>query len=318
MKIGVVGTGQVGAACAFACVMRGVGTQLILVDHNPALAKAQAEDILHATPFSESVPVTNGEIADLKGCGIVMIAAGVPQKDPSETRLELLARNAQVFADIIPQILAAAPDAILLVASNPVDVMTDMAMAIAERAGLSDPSRIIGSGTILDTARFRALIAAKMDVSSHSVHAYVLGEHGDSEVLLWSDVNIGALPLEAFSHQTGRVLSVEDIAAIDDGVRRAAYHIIEGKGATWFGIGAGMARIAEAIVRDERALLTVSGRTENLTGGRVTLSVPRVIGAAGIVNTVLPPLSTQEAAELARSANVVRSACEELVAFADV
>ncbi|MEL6436467.1 MAG: NAD(P)-binding domain-containing protein, partial [Pseudomonadota bacterium] len=128
MKIGIIGTGQVGAACAFACVMRGVGTQLVLVDHNPALAKAQAEDILHATPFSESIPVTHGDIDALAGCGIVMIAAGVPQKDPSETRLQLLARNAEVFAEVIPQILKAAPDAILLIASNPVDVMTHMAL----------------------------------------------------------------------------------------------------------------------------------------------------------------------------------------------
>ncbi|MEL6920735.1 MAG: L-lactate dehydrogenase [Pseudomonadota bacterium] len=318
MKIGIIGTGQVGAACAFACVMRGVGTQLVLVDHNPALAKAQAEDILHATPFSESIPVSSGSIADLRGCGVVMIAAGVPQKDPNESRLELLARNAAVFADIIPQILDAAPDAILLIASNPVDVMTHMALEIAAKAGLSDPARIIGSGTILDTARFRALIAAKMDVSSHSVHAYVLGEHGDSEVLLWSDVNIGAVPLEAFGHQTGRTMSVDDINAINDGVRRAAYHIIEGKGATWFGIGAGMARIAEAIVGNERALLTVSGRTDDFAGGPVTFSVPRIIGAAGIVNTVMPPLSTQESAELARSASVIQDACAELVAHAQI
>ncbi|MEM1378502.1 MAG: L-lactate dehydrogenase [Pseudomonadota bacterium] len=316
MKIGVVGTGQVGAACAFACVMRGVGNQLILADHSPALAKAQAEDILHATPFAASVPVTHGEIKDLAGCGIVMIAAGVPQKDPSETRLELLGRNAEVFANIIPQILTAAPDAILLIASNPVDVMTDMAISIAEKAALSDASRIIGSGTILDTARFRALIAGKMDVSSHSVHAYVLGEHGDSEVLLWSDVNIGAVPLEAFATQTGRTLSVDEINTIDDGVRRAAYHIIEGKGATWFGIGAGMARIAASIVGNERALLTVSGRTAGLAGGPVTISVPRVIGANGIVDTVLPPLSAQETAELNRSADIVRASCREVTEFA--
>ncbi|MEL6435990.1 MAG: L-lactate dehydrogenase, partial [Pseudomonadota bacterium] len=173
---------------------------------------------------------------------------------------------------------------------------------------------IIGSGTILDTARFRALIAAHLNVSSHSVHAYVLGEHGDSEVLLWSDVNIGAVPLEAFGKQTGRTLTMDNIQSIDDGVRRAAYHIIEGKGATWFGIGAGMARIAEAIVGDERALLTVSGHTNDVAGaGPVTFSVPRIIGANGIVDTVLPPLSTQEAAELARSAEIIRAACADLV-----
>ncbi|MEO0544986.1 MAG: L-lactate dehydrogenase [Pseudomonadota bacterium] len=318
MKIGIIGTGQVGAACAFACVMRGVGTQLILVDHNPALARAQAEDILHATPFAHSIPVHHGQIEDLEGCAIVMIAAGVPQADPNESRLDLLARNAQVFADIVPQILAAAPDAILLIASNPVDVMTQMALEIARKSGLSDPSRIIGSGTILDTARFRTLIAEKLNVSSHSVHAYVLGEHGDSEVLLWSDVNIGAVPLEAFCQELNCTLTMDDISAIDNGVRRAAHRIIEGKGATWFGIGAGMARIAQAILGDERALLTVSSITPDFTGGTVTFSVPRIIGADGVIATVTPPVSTQEMAELSRSADIIRTACDELMSHANI
>ncbi len=318
MKVGIIGTGQVGAACAFACVLRGVGTQLILVDHNPALARAQAEDILHATPFGHSIPVHHGKIADLEGCAIVMIAAGVPQADPNENRLDLLARNAQVFAEIIPQVLNAAPDAILLIASNPVDVMTHMALEVARKSGFDDPSRIIGSGTILDTARFRTLIAARLSVSSHSVHAYVLGEHGDSEVLLWSDINIGAVPLEAFCEQLDCTLTVDDIENIDQGVRRAAYHIIDGKGATWFGIGAGMARIAQAILSDERALLTVSGATPNFADGPVTFSIPRMVGAKGIIESVTPPVSTQEMAELKRSADIIRTACYELIAHASI
>ena len=290
----------------------------MLVDHNPALARAQAEDILHATAFGHSIPVHHGTINDLEGCAIVMIAAGVPQADPNESRLDLLARNAQVFDEIIPPILKSAPEAILLIASNPVDVMTHMAVEIAKKSGVNDPNRIIGSGTILDTARFRTLIAEKLNVSSHSVHAYVLGEHGDSEVLLWSDINIGAVPLEAFCNELDCTLTIDDINAIDDGVRSAAYHIIEGKGATCFGIGAGMARIAQAVLGDERALLTVSGTTANFGKRPVTFSIPRIIGANGIINSVIPPVSTQEMAELNRSADIIRNACRELMAHTDI
>lgn len=309
MKIGIVGAGQVGAACAYSCVLRGVGTQIVLVDRNPDLARAQAEDILHATPFSEAIPVASGDFAGLEGAGIVMVAAGVPQKDASESRLELLKRNADVFEAIVPQILAAAPNAILLIASNPVDIMADVALSIGMRSGL-DASRVIGSGTILDTARFRALLAGRLGVSSHSVHAYVLGEHGDSEVLHWSGVTLGAIPLDRLADSDpSMALTAEDRAGIDEAVRRAAYRIIAGKGATWFGIGTGMARIAEAIIGDERAILTCSARTPSVAGvSDVTLSLPRVIGAGGMKRVLMPALNDGEAAALARSASIIAEA----------
>ncbi len=308
MKIGVVGCGQVGSASAYACVMRGVGTELVLVDQNPAFAAAQAEDILHATPFAAPVAVRSGDYEYLDGAAVVMIAAGVSQK-PGETRLDLLKRNAAVFEDIIPKILSAAPQAVLLVATNPVDVMTHMASEIAKRSHNVSFNRVIGSGTILDTARFRTLVGKHLGVSSHSVHGYVLGEHGDSEVLHWSGISIGNLPLTAFAAQIGAAVTSEIRRQIDDGVRNAAYRIIEGKGATWYGIGAGMARIAAAIQKNEHAVLTCATRMAEAEGVTdVTLSMPQIIAAGGIEKTMFPLLDREETAALKKSATVIKEA----------
>jgi L-lactate dehydrogenase len=312
MKIGVVGAGQVGAASAYACLLQGVGSDIVLVDRNADLARGQAEDIRHAAPFAAGNAVTAGAMDALEGAAVVMIAAGVPQRDASETRLELLSRNAEVFAAIIPAVLKAAPRAILLVASNPVDVMTDLAARIAAREGLA-PGRVIGSGTILDTARFRTLLADHLGVLSRSVHAQVLGEHGDSEVLAWSAAELGGLGLEDAAEALGRPIDAAARARIDEGVRRAAYRIIAAKGATWFGIGAGMARLARAVLSDEGAVLTCSIREEAMAGhGPATFSLPRVIDRGGVRATLLPRLEPGEAAALERSAGIVAAAASEI------
>lgn len=313
MKIGIIGAGQVGAASGYACVMKGIGSSIYLLDKNAALARAQAEDILHATPFAAPMPVTGGDdYAGLAGAGIVMIAAGAAQK-PGETRLDLLRRNADVFADIVPRVLNAAPDAVLLIASNPVDVMTHMVTAIAARSHGLPPSRIIGSGTVLDTARFRALLAAHLGVSSHSVHAYVLGEHGDSEVLHWSGVSVGNMPLGDCAVQLSAPVTEDVRAQIDDGVRRAAARIIGGKGATWFGIGGGMARIAEAIVDDQHAIITCSMLTPDAEGvADVTLSLPRVVARGGVERTLYPLLTAEEKAALKHSAGILKKAATDI------
>ncbi len=308
MKVSVVGAGMVGASAAFAMVMRGAASEVVLVDRNPALAEAQAQDILHATPFAYPARVLAGDWADIAGSGVVVLAAGVSQK-PGETRLELLARNEAVFADIVPRVLAAAPDAVLLVATNPVDIMT----AITTRLSGLPPSRVIGSGTILDTARYRALLGEFLGISPKSVHAWVLGEHGDSEVLCWSGASVGALTVAALAEQHGRPLTETDRAAIDQGVRGAAYKIIAGKGATWFGIGGGIARIVQAIAADERAVLTVSTLTPEVEGVRdVALSLPRVVGAGGAGDALWPDLDAQERAALRHSAEVLKMAAAGL------
>jgi L-lactate dehydrogenase len=248
--------------------------------------------------------VRAGDYADLAGAGAVIIAAGVSQR-PGESRLELLDRNAAVFQSIVPRILAAASDAILVIATNPVDVMTQVATRIS---GLP-PGRVIGSGTILDTARFRALLGAHLEVSPNSVHAYVMGEHGDSEVLCWSDAYVAGLEVDKAARQIGRPLDDEAKAGIDRGVRRAAYRIIEGKGATWYGIAGGLTRIVQSIAGDENSALTVSMLTEEVEGvGPIALSLPRIVGRAGVVRTLLPSLEAGERALLRRSAATIEEA----------
>jgi L-lactate dehydrogenase len=304
MKIGIVGCGFVGSSGAFAIALEGKANDLILVDLNADLARAHAEDILHATPFSQPVRVAAGDYPMLKGADIVVLACGVGQK-PGETRLQLLERNVQIFQNVVPRVLEYAPETILLIVSNPVDIMTEVVTKISNLP----PKRVIGSGTILDTARFRTLLAEHLNIAPHSVHAYVLGEHGDSEVLAWSSGKVGGVPLEEFAEQIGRPISDEDKARIDDGVRQAAYRIIEGKGATYYGIGAGIARIARAIGDDEGAVLTLS----NVEGfGGVSLSLPRVLKAKGIEATIRPMLSNEEAQALKRSAEILKEAAVEL------
>lgn len=309
MKIGIVGAGQVGSTAAYALILRGIGSEIVLVDLNRDFARAQAQDLVHATPFAHPTAVRAGDYPDLRGARVVIVAAGVNQK-PGESRLELLERNADVFRDVIPVVLERAPDAVLLIATNPVDPMTRIATAIS---GL--PSRrVIGSGTILDTARFRALLAAHLDISPASVHAYVLGEHGDSEVLHWSGAMIGGVRLEAFAEQIGRPITAEVRERIDHGVRHAAYTIIEGKGATYYGIGAGLARMVRAVTADERALLTVSIVDDVVEEvDRVALSQPRIVGAEGVVRTLTSALDPEEHAALARSAAIIRAATEGIV-----
>jgi len=304
MKIGIIGCGFVGSSGAFAIALVGAATELVLVDLNADLANAHAEDILHATPFSEPVRIAAGDYSTLKGAGLVVLACGVGQK-PGESRLELLERNVNVFQNVVPRVLEHAPDSVLLIVSNPVDIITQVVTKISNLP----PKRVIGSGTILDTARFRTLLAEHLGLAPHSVHAYVLGEHGDSEVLAWSSGKVGGVPVVEFATQIGRPITDDVKARIDDGVRRAAYRIIEGKGATYYGIGAGIARIAKAIRDDESAVLTLSN-TEGVNG--VSFSLPRVLKATGVVATIQPLLSDEEAQALNHSAEILKTAAGEL------
>ncbi len=302
MKVGIVGAGMVGSSAGFAIALKGTASQIVLVDRNEALAAAQAEDISHAAASASSTQVSAGGYDDLGGAAIVIIAAGVNQK-PGESRLDLLSRNAEVFNDVLAGIRRAAPEALLLVATNPVDVMT----AISTRISGLPPGRVIGSGTILDTARFKSLLSRHLRISPHSVHAYVLGEHGDSEVLAWSNALAGSVPLLEFAEQVGAPLSQADRQRIDDGVRRAAYRIIAGKGATYFGIGAGLSRLVDAVLHDEKSVLSVSTVTNVVEGVRqVAVSLPRVVGAGGVSADLYPDLDLEERAALRPSAELMR------------
>jgi L-lactate dehydrogenase len=311
MKIGIVGAGMVGATTAYALVMRGVGRQIVLVDLDKERAQAEADDILHAVPFAHPMEIVAGEYQDLAGCRVVVISAGVSQK-PGETRLELLSRNARVFQQVIPNVLQYAPDTILIIATNPVDVMTHLAAMFASQHEVSS-NRVIGSGTTLDTARFRALLGRSLKIDAQHVHAYVLGEHGDSEVLTWSLVTVAGMTLDEFCEKQGSSFCDEDLNSIENRVRRAAYQIIEGKGATYYGVGSAITRLVEVILRDQRAILTVCTPLKEVAGIKdVTVSMPNLVGGEGILSTFFPKLNTEERLSLKDSANVIRSALDEL------
>lgn len=314
MKIGIVGTGMVGATAAYALVMRGVGREIVLVDIDKKRAQAEADDIFHAVPFAHSLQVRAGEYADLVGSRVVILAAGVSMR-PGETRLQLLERNAAIFADVVPNVLRYAPEAILLVATNPVDIMTHLAARYAAEQGVP-PSRVLGSGTTLDTARFRVLLGRHLGVDPQHVHAYVVGEHGDSEVLTWSLVTVGGMPLAEFVRQHGVTLDEQIREDFDHRVRDAAYHIVDGKGSTHFGIGAALARITNAILRDQRAILTVCTPVAKvLDVCDVTISLPHLVGEAGVLGSFPLPLSAEEQAKLRASAQVVCDAIDDLDAL---
>jgi L-lactate dehydrogenase len=251
--------------------------------------------------------VRAGNYPDLAGARVVVIAGGVAQK-PGETRLQLLQRNAEVFRQIVPSVLRQVPDAVLLVVSNPVDIMTHLAAHFASEFNVP-PTRVIGSGTTLDTARFRALLGRHFGVDPHHVHAYVIGEHGDSEVLAWSQASIAGLSLDEFAKAHGQKLGDTERREIDENVRRAAYQIIAGKGATYFGIGSAVARIVDVLLHDQRAILTICSRIHGVPDCEgVTLALPHVVGGAGALAIIPLVLSDAERQGLKRSAEILRQA----------
>ena len=313
MKIGIVGCGMVGSTSAFALVMSGVGREIVLIDVNRARAEAEANDIYHAVPFAHPLTVRAGEYADLDGARVVVIAGGVAQK-PGETRLALLQRNADVFRQIVPSVLRVAPGAVLLVVTNPVDVMTHLAAQFAADFGVPH-TRVFGSGTTLDTARFRTLLGRHFDVDPQHVHGYVIGEHGDSEVLVWSQATIAGMGLDEFVKVRGTPVTGDERRNIDENVRRAAYQIIEGKGSTYYGIASAVARIVDVLLHDQRAILTVCSRITDVPDcDGVTLALPHIVGGEGVMATIPLTLDETEREGLRRSAGALR----EAIALLDV
>lgn len=310
MKVGIIGSGMVGATSAYAIMMRKAASDIVLIDANEKRAAAEAQDIMHAVPFAAATDVYAGSYEDLKDAKIVVIAAGASQK-PGETRLMLMERNAAIMRDIISKSASVNPNLIFLVATNPVDVITHICVDIAKEFGIT-PTRIIGSGTTLDTARFRSLLGNLIGVDSQNVHAYVIGEHGDSEVLCWSNVDIGGVPLEDFIAHRNIEFNEEVKNKIDDGVRNAAYKIIEGKGSTYYGIGGAIAKLVDVINRDNRAVLTVSTLKEDVEGIKnVTLSLPHIIGGDGDMGVLPIRINVKEKSLLKKSAQVIREKIDE-------
>lgn len=307
-KVAIVGAGHVGCTLAHTLVVSGVAREIVLVDADRDRAEGEAMDLAQAVPFYAPVEVRSGEIPDTAGALVTVIAAGASQR-PGETRLDLLRRNVDVLRSLMPEIVRASPDGILLLTTNPVDVLT---YAAVRTSGLP-ASRVIGSGTTLDTARFRAELARHYGLDPRNVHAYVLGEHGDSEVAAWSAATIAGLPVRGFCRAMGMSCTSAEMEAIAARVREAAYEIIRRKGATYYAIGAALARIIEAIARDEGAILTVSSLVDGPYGlADVCLSLPTIVGREGIRRVLPIPLSPDERARLERSAQILRASWESI------
>lgn len=307
-KCAVIGVGFVGATSAFTLANSGLFSEIILVDANTKKAEGEAADINHGISFTRPCRVRAGDYKDLAKCGLIVIAAGANQK-PGETRIELLARNKVIMKSVIENIMAVNRYAILLIVSNPVDVLTHMAQKIS---GLP-AGRVIGSGTVLDTSRLKYLLGQHLGVDARNVHAFIIGEHGDSELAVWSSANISGVDLEDYCRITGKDYSFGAMQRIYENVRDAAYQIIEGKGATYYAIGMAVKRIAEAIVRNEHSVLPVSSLISGHYGLEdVCLGLPSVVGQNGVESVLDIPLSPEELSQLQSSAAKLHELIEEV------
>ncbi len=252
-KIAIVGVGSVGASFAYALMIQGFASEIILIDANKKKAKGEAMDLEHCLPFVLPTKISAGEYPDCANADIIVLTAGSAQK-PGESRLNLVDRNVAIFKQIIPEITKYNKECILLVATNQVDILTYAALNLSK----FPPNRVIGSGTILDSSRLRSLLGAHFGIDSRNVHAYIIGEHGDSEVPVWSSANIAEVKLKEYCPTCGINHNQPFLDKIFEQVKNAAYKIIEFKGSTYYAIGLGLTRIVESIVRDENAILTVS------------------------------------------------------------
>ncbi len=303
MKIGIVGAGRVGAACALSLVTRGSAREIVIVDRTRARAKAVAADLRYGAPLCPEVALRDGDYAELAGADLVMLTAGVNEKSGGATdrgdpqgRLRLLDTNAGIYRDIVPKVVAAAPRAVLLVVTDPPDPLADLARRLAGH------DHVLSTGTLLDSLRLRVHLARRLGVNPASVEALVVGEHGTSEVLLWSSARVGGMPLaEALMHDVRN--------AVEREVRYANITIIEGNEASQFGIGIVSARIAEAVLRDERAVLPIGAYN---AGYGVTLSLPSVVGREGVSRILQPTMSDEERRSLGQSAEVLRQALQRI------
>ncbi len=304
--VGVIGTGNVGVAAAYALFMQQTASDLILLDKDQRRAEGEALDLMHGQTFAGPTRVRVGDYADLSEAQVIVIAAGVGQR-PGETRLDLMERNVAVFRAILTELDRHAPTALLVIATNPVDVLTYVAQELSTRP----PQRIIGTGTMLDTARFRSLLGEHYGVDPRSVHAYILGEHGDTEFPVWSDAGIGGLRLVG-NTINGRPYDRPALDAIFERTRRSAYDIIERKGYTNLAIGLVIARLVQTILDGQHSVLPVSVRLHGEYGiSGVCLSLPSIVSEDGLETSILPELDDTELAAMHHSANVLRERIAE-------
>ena len=302
-KVAIIGCGFVGSSSAFALMQSGLFSEMVLIDADVNRAEGEALDISHGLPFAKPMKIYAGGYEDIADAAIVIVTAGAGQK-PGETRLDLVKKNVEIFKSIIPEIAKQDFKGILLIVANPVDILTYVAAKLSKLP----QGRVFGSGTVLDSARLKYLLGEHLDVDNRSVHAFIIGEHGDSEIAAWSSANVSGIPLNDFCEMRGYFKHEESMKKILEEVKNSAYEIIEKKHATYYGIAMSVRRICEAIIRDERSILPVSSIQKGEYGiENVALSIPAIVGREGVEKVVPIKLSDTEKEELIKSANTLKN-----------
>ena len=307
-KAAMIGCGFVGSASAFALMQSGLFSELVLIDANHDKAEGEAMDIAHGLPFAGQMKIYAGDYDDIVDAAVIIVTAGAAQK-PGETRLDLVNKNVNIFKSIIPEIAKRNYKGILLIVANPVDILTYTAVKLS---GLPE-NRVIGSGTVLDTARLKYALGEHLEVDSRSVHSFIIGEHGDSEIVAWSSTNVSGIPVNDFCELRGHFNHEEAMHRIADDVKNSAYDIIEKKGATYYGIAMSVKRICECIMRDEKSILPISSMMHGEYGiSDICLSMPTVVGREGVETRVSIQLNEQEESALSASAEQLSKVAAQL------
>ena len=301
-KVVMIGCGFVGSACCFSLMQSGLFSEMVLIDADKAKAEGEALDISHGVPFSKPIKIYAGDYDDIKNASLIIISAGANQR-PGETRLDLVKKNISIFKSIIPEIKKRDFKGILLIVANPVDILTTVAIKLS---GLPE-NRVIGSGTVLDTARLKHELGNHLNVDPRSVHAFIIGEHGDSEIAAWSSANISGIPLHNFCEMRGHFNHEEATKKIAEDVKNSAYEIISRKKATYYGIAMAVKRICEAIARDEKSILPISSMLHGQHGIEgISLSMPAIVGKDGVETLVPIQLNDEEESKLRLSAKTLQ------------
>ena len=307
-KAAMIGCGFVGSASAFALMQSGLFSELVLIDANHDKAEGEAMDIAHGLPFAGQMKIYAGDYDDIVDAAVIIVTAGAAQK-PGETRLDLVNKNVNIFKSIIPEIAKRNYKGILLIVANPVDILTYTAVKLS---GLPE-NRVIGSGTVLDTARLKYALGEHLEVDSRSVHSFIIGEHGDGEIVAWSSTNVSGIPVNDFCELRGHFNHEEAMHRIADDVKNSAYDIIEKKGATYYGIAMSVKRICECIMRDEKSILPISSMMHGEYGiSDICLSMPTVVGREGVETRVPIQLNEQEESALSASAEQLSKVAAQL------
>lgn len=310
-KVVIVGAGAVGSTFAFALAQHGIVNEIAITDMNEDLVKGQVLDLMHGKPFFPPVEIYGGSNIDYSDADVIVITAGVKMFSGNESRLSLLEKNKSIIEGIIDEIIKQKSKATIIIVSNPVDILTYIAW---KRSGW-ERNRVIGSGTVLDSSRLRYLLSKRCGINVHNIHAYILGEHGDSEFAAWSMAHIGGIPINNYCNLCGLCIDfMEERKKIEDIVRKSAYHIIDYKGATYFGIAMALLKIVSAIIRNEKSILTVSAVLQGEYGlSDVSLGIPVILSRLGIERIIETKLIPEEQSLLEKSASILKSSISALI-----